>query len=74
MPSASGCTRSVTETIEACCRIEVFHHETMQFSKPSRIVFRQFAADEDEAALARLAVLPFRWWLPSSIMWTPWKT
>jgi hypothetical protein len=31
-------------------------------------------ADEDQPALALLAVLPGRWWSPSMIMCTPWTT
>ena len=38
MPSASGRTRSVTETMEAdFAGIELFHHVVIQLSKPSRI-------------------------------------
>ena len=39
MPTASGRTLSVTETMEAAlARIELFHHVVIQLSKPSRII------------------------------------
>ena len=60
MPIATGRTRSVTEAMEAeFVRIELRHHVVMQLLEAvADGLLRQFAADEDEAALARLAVLP----------------
>ena len=67
---------SVTETMEArLARIEIVSSRgDTALEAVADHLFRQFAADEDEAALALLVLLPSRWWSPSSIMCTPWNT
>jgi len=54
-------------------RIELFHHVVIHSAKTvADHLLGQFAADEDDAALARLAVLPpSAGDSPSSIMCTP---
>ena len=56
-------------------RRELFHHETMQLSKPLRMASSGNSRPMKTRRLSRGSPsFHFRWWLPSSIMWTPWKT
>src|SRR4029450_5090343 len=55
--------------------IELFHHVTMQRSKPSRIICSGSSRPMKTTRLSRRSPsFHFRWWSPSSIMCTPWKT
>src|SRR5437868_14349718 len=55
--------------------IELFHHVTMQLLKPSRIICSGNSRPMKMTRLSRGSPsFHFRWWSPSSIMCTPWKT
>src|SRR5262245_43113337 len=55
--------------------VELFHHVTMQLSKPSRITCSGNSRPMKTTRLSRRSPsFHFRWWSPSSIMCTPWKT
>ena len=57
---STGRTRSVTEAMERLLAgLKIFHHAVIQRSKAvADHLLGQFAADEDETALARLARFP----------------
>src|SRR5262249_2185447 len=55
--------------------IEIAHHVVMQLSKPARIACSGNSRPMKTRRLWRGSPsFHFRWWSPSSIMCTPWKT
>ncbi len=55
--------------------IELDAHDAMQLSKPSRIACSGNSRPMKTMRLSRFSPsFHFRWWSPSSIMCTPWKT
>src|SRR6185312_8575356 len=56
-------------------RLERAHHVVMQLSKPSRIACSGNSRPMKTSRLSRGSPsFHLRWWSPSSIMCTPWKT